>query len=103
MLQNVTFEHFRALLGSTCTLQLEDGSGLPATITAVEEKPQARLSKGHRQPFNVSLNSLHPSAFVDGLCAVELPETGRLEGIYVSRVPPLGRDASLAYYAICFN
>jgi hypothetical protein len=103
MLQNVTVEHFRALLGNPCSLQLDDGSQLPITITSIDEKPLARLSDNQRLPFSVSLNSLAPSTFVDGLCAIELPELGKLEDVFVSRVPPMGRDANLAYYCISFN
>ncbi|MBX8494594.1 DUF6916 family protein [Pseudomonas cichorii] len=103
MLQNITVEHFRPLLGSTCSLQLDDGSQLPIAISSIDEKPLARLSDNQRLPFSISLNSLEPSAFVDGLCALELPELGRLEEIFVSRVPPMGRDANLAYYCISFN
>ncbi|RMM08089.1 hypothetical protein ALQ84_101978 [Pseudomonas caricapapayae] len=54
-------------------------------------------------PFNVSLESLEPSAFVDGSCSVELPALGLLRDVFVSRVPALGRDESLAYYCISFN
>ncbi|GFM68520.1 hypothetical protein K5D34_13710 [Pseudomonas cichorii] len=103
MLQDITVEHFRTLLGSTCSLQLDDGSQLPIAISSIDEKPLARLSDNQRLPFSVSLNSLEPSAFVDGLCALDLPELGRLEEIFVSRVPPMGRDANLAYYCISFN
>ncbi|AHF69943.1 MULTISPECIES: DUF6916 family protein [Pseudomonas] len=103
MLQDITVEHFRTLLGSTCSLQLDDGSQLPIAISSIDEKPLARLSDNQRLPFSISLNSLEPSAFVDGLCALELPELGRLEEIFVSRVPPMGRDANLAYYCISFN
>lgn len=103
MLQNVTVEHFRGLLGSICSLQLSDGSLLPLAISSIDEKPQARLSDKQRLPFNVNLDSLEPSAFVNGLCAIELPELGKVEEVFVSRVPPLGRDENLAYYCISFN
>lgn len=103
MLQNVAVEHFRVLLGTRCILQLEDGTQLPIAISSIDEKPQARLSDNERLPFSVSLDSLEPSTFVDGLCAIEVPELGKLEGVFVSRVPPLGRDANLAYYCISFN
>ncbi|KPX15503.1 hypothetical protein ALQ08_104260 [Pseudomonas syringae pv. delphinii] len=54
-------------------------------------------------PFNVSLESLEPSAFIDGPCSVELPALGLLRDVFVSRVPPMGRDENLAYYCISFN
>ncbi|MBX8491846.1 hypothetical protein K5D51_20720 [Pseudomonas cichorii] len=103
MLQDITVEHFRPLLGSTCSLRLDDGSQLPIAISSIDEKPLARLSDNQRLPFSVSLNSLEPSTFIDGLCALELPELGKLEDVFVSRVPPLGRDENLAYYCISFN
>lgn len=103
MLQDITVEHFRALLGSTCSLQLDDGSQLPIAISSINEKPLARVSDSQRLPFSVGVNSLEPSAFVDGLCALELPELGTLESMFVSRVPPMGRDENLAYYCISFN
>ncbi|WP_295478696.1 hypothetical protein [uncultured Pseudomonas sp.] len=103
MLENVTAEHFRALVGSLGVLQLSDGSRLPITISAIEEKPQARLADKQRMPFNVSLDALEPSDFVDGLCTLQIPESAQLEALFVSRVPPLGRDPNLAYYHISFN
>ncbi|MFJ4143441.1 DUF6916 family protein [Pseudomonas sp. NPDC089734] len=103
MLQNVTVEHFRALQGNTCTLQLGDGSHLSIAISSVDEKPLSRLSDNERLPFSVTLNSLQPTDFVDGLCAIELPELGTLEDVFVSRIPPMGRNANLAYYCISFN
>ena len=103
MLQHVTAHHFRALKGSQCVLQLSDGSQLPIAMSAIDEKPLARLSDNQRLPFSVSLDSLAPSDFVDGLCSIDLPELGRLEEVFVSRVPPMGRDANLAYYCISFN
>lgn len=103
MLQDITVEHFRTLLGSTCSLRLSDGSQLPIAISSIDEKPLARLSGNQRLPFCVGLDSLEPSNFVDGLCALELPELGKLKDVFVSRVPPLGRDENLAYYCISFN
>ncbi|CAM3046649.1 hypothetical protein BZK31_09645 [Pseudomonas floridensis] len=103
MLNEVTVDDFRAVLGTVCTLQLRDGSQLPVNVSSVAEKPQARLAQDSRLPFNVSLSSLAPSGFVDGTCAFELPEVGLLQEVFVSRVPPMGRDESLAYYCISFN
>ena len=56
-----------------------------------------------RMPFSVELSSLQPTEFVDGLCAFELPELGRVDDIFVSRVPPMGRNPKLAYFHITFN
>lgn len=103
MLQDVTVEHFRTLLDERRVLQLSDGSHLPVQISSVTEKPQARAAEKHRMPFNVSLASLEPTPFVDGLCAMEIPELGLLQDMFVSRVPAMGRDENLAYYCISFN
>lgn len=103
MLEHVTGEHFRSLLEKTCTLYLSDGSPLPIVIDAVEDAPRSRLSENARMPFGVSLSTSQATDFVDGLCAIELPELGRMEGIFVSRSPVLGRDASRAYFYITFN
>ncbi|KTC33783.1 MAG: DUF6916 family protein [Pseudomonas sp.] len=103
MLQHVTGDHFRALLGAQCALHLEDGSLLPVVIESIQDKALARLSETSRLPFSVAVNALVPSDFIDGPCTIDLPELGRLEGVFVSRVPPLGRDANLAYYCISFN
>jgi hypothetical protein len=51
----------------------------------------------------VQLRSLQPTDFIDGLCALELPQLGRVEAIFVSREPPLGRDPALGYFNIIFN
>jgi len=40
---------------------------------------------------------------VDGLCSLDVPELGRLEGVFVSRIPPMGRDPTLGYFYIAFN
>ncbi|KTB69802.1 hypothetical protein [Pseudomonas syringae] len=103
MLQDITVEHFRVVVGTTCLLQLSDGSQLPVQVSSVAERPQARASQDQRLPFNVSLDSLQPSDFIDGPCAIELPETGLLQEVFVSRVPAMGRDNRLAYYCISFN
>ncbi|WP_057437453.1 DUF6916 family protein [Pseudomonas syringae group genomosp. 3] len=103
MLQEVTVEYFRNMLGSTCLLQLSDGGEVAVQVSSVAEKLQSRAAKDMRLPFNVSLESLEPSAFIDGPCSVELPALGLLRDVFVSRVPPMGRDENLAYYCISFN
>ncbi|MEE3927189.1 DUF6916 family protein [Pseudomonas viridiflava] len=103
MLHEVTVDNFRGMLGSVCTLQLSDGSQLPVCVSSVTEKPLARLAEDRRLPFNVSLSSLEPSEFIDGSCAVDVPEMGLLQHVFVSRVPAMGRDENLAYYCISFN
>lgn len=103
MLQQVSNEHFLALLNQPCPLHLPDGSQLPVQIDSVDSRPQARLPESPRLPFNVQLRSLQPTDFVDGLCALELPQLGRVEAIFVSREPALGRDPALGYFNIIFN
>ncbi len=103
MQQPVNGNHFRQLLGTPTLLHLEDGSELPVIIESVEDMPKARLSANSRMPFGVALSSPQSTAFVDGLCAIDLPGLGRTEGIFVSRAPALGRDASRAYFYISFN
>lgn len=103
MLQQLSNEHFQALVDQPCPLYLPDGSLLPVQIQAIQLRPHARLPNCPREPFNVMLRSLEPTAFVDGLCALELPQVGRVEAIFVSREPPLGRDPALGYFNIVFN
>ncbi|WP_223488635.1 DUF6916 family protein [Pseudomonas sp. A-RE-19] len=103
MLQQVQSQHFRVLLGKTGTLRLPDGSELPIHIDTLEETPRSQLPNSERVPFSVEFNSLQPTGFVDGLCALELPELGRVEDIFVSRVPAMGRDPQLGYFYIAFN
>lgn len=103
MLHQVSSEHFQPLLEQPCALHLPDGSQLPIRIEAIRLRPEARLPEISRVPFMVLLHSLQPTDFVDGLCGLELPQTGRLEGIFVSREPALGRDPALGYFNIVFN
>ncbi|NWA29538.1 hypothetical protein HX870_02995 [Pseudomonas gingeri] len=103
MLQQVSSEHFQALMKQHCPLHLPDGSLLPIEIEAIALRPQSRLPESSREPFTVVLRSLEPTAFVDGLCALELPQLGRVDAVFVSREPPLGRDPALGYFNIVFN
>lgn len=103
MLQSVNSQHFQALLGRVGTLHLPDDSALQIHIGELEEKPLAKMRYSERMPFCVELSSLEPTEFVDGLCALELPELGRVEGIFVSRVPAMGRNPALAYFHVTFN
>ncbi|MBV7498096.1 DUF6916 family protein [Pseudomonas sp. NPDC086112] len=103
MLQQVQSQHFQALLGKTGTLRLPDGSELPIHIDTLAETPRSQLPNSERMPFSVGFNSLQPTDFVDGLCVMELPELGRVKDIFVSRVPPMGRDPQLGYFYIAFN
>ncbi|HZX16038.1 MAG TPA: hypothetical protein VFF22_04100 [Pseudomonas sp.] len=103
MLQQVHSHHFQPLLGQISNLTLPDGSCLPVRIETLEETPRSKMPHSQRMPFNVALNSLQATAFVDGLCTLEVPELGRLEGLFVSRTPALGRDPALGYFYIAFN
>ncbi|MHC8347109.1 DUF6916 family protein [Pseudomonas sp. RT6P73] len=103
MLHQVQSQHFQALLGKTRVLRLPDGSELPIHIDTLEETPRSRMPNSERVPFSVEFNSLEPTAFVDGLCALELPELGPVEDIFVSRVPAMGRDPGVGYFYIAFN
>ncbi|NWA04982.1 DUF6916 family protein [Pseudomonas gingeri] len=103
MLQQVSNEHFQSLVNRPCPLHLPDGSLLSIQIESIQLRPQARLPENPRIPFNVALRSLGPTDFVDGLCALDLPQLGRLDAVFVSREPPLGRDPALGYFNIVFN
>lgn len=103
MLQQVHSRHFQPLLGQTGSLILPDGSCLPVRFETLEQTPRAKLPNTERMPFSVEFNSLESTDFVDGLCALQVPELGRLEGVFVSRIPPMGRDPTLGYFYIAFN
>ncbi|OCW21026.1 MULTISPECIES: hypothetical protein [unclassified Pseudomonas] len=103
MLQQVCNEHFQPLINQSCPLQLPDGRVLHVHIEAVDLRPQSRLPDNPRTPFNVTLRSLAPTDFVDGLCALALPQLGTVEAIFVSREPAMGRDPNLGYFNIVFN
>lgn len=103
MLDQITGDHFRQLLGTSKPLYLSDGSEIPVVIVSVVDKPNARMSATGRMPFGVELSSPAQTTFIDGPCAIELPELGRIEGIVVSRTPELGRDANHTYFDITVN
>ncbi|MDI1332879.1 hypothetical protein [Pseudomonas sp.] len=103
MLQQVQSQHFKTLLGKTGSLRLPDGSKLSIHIDTLEETPHSRMPNSERVPFSVEFNSLEPTAFVDGLCTLELPMLGQVQGIFVSRVPAMGRDPDMGYFYIAFN
>ncbi|MDI2593074.1 hypothetical protein NYP20_00740 [Pseudomonas sp. N3-W] len=103
MLEQVQDQHFQPLLGQTATLRLPDGSELPIHIDSLEQKPRSQMPNSERVPFGVGFNSLEPTDFVDGLCALELPGLGPVQDIFVSRVPAMGRDPAVGYFYIAFN
>ncbi|MEN2398102.1 DUF6916 family protein [Pseudomonas halotolerans] len=103
MLLQVHSHHFQALLGQTSSLTLPDGSTLPVRFETLEQAPRAKMPSAERMPFSVEFNSLQSTDFVDGLCGLEVPELGRLEGVFVSRIPPMGRDPTVGYFYIAFN
>ncbi|MEJ8863211.1 DUF6916 family protein [Pseudomonas jessenii] len=103
MLQAVQSHHFQTLLGQTVVLRLPDGSELPVQFEHLEDSPRARMRNSERMPFSVEFNSLVSTDFVDGLCTLQLPELGKVENIFVSRVPSMGRDPQRGYFYIAFN
>jgi hypothetical protein len=103
MLQAVQIQHVQALLDQQHTLYLPDGTALPIHIEYLDEVPAAKTRYSERMPFCLEFKSLVPTGFVDGLCALELPELGRVEDIFVSRVPAMRRDAQFGYFCISFN
>lgn len=103
MLDRLEAAHFAPLVGRSHTLELADGTRLPVRVDAVTSRPQARMPQAPREPFVVTLTALAPTAFTDGLCALELPALGRVEGVWINRVAALGRDPAGAYFQIVFN
>jgi hypothetical protein len=106
MLDRLEAAHFAPLIEQTRQLMLPDGSVLPVHVDDVRENPRARMphaASDQRMPFTVTLTALEPTAFIDGLCALDLPGFGRVEGIWVNRMAALGRDHDGAYFQIVFN
>lgn len=103
MLRSIDSQSFQVLLKRTTQLHLPDGQVLEVRVDSVVENPRGRIPENPRMPFSVALSSLAPSEFVHGLCAIELVDHGRLEGVFVSRVPALGRNPELAYLDVVFN
>jgi hypothetical protein len=106
MLEQVDASHFNPFIGKTCDLQLADGSILPVLIDCVTSKPLSRnpyAAEAQRLPFSVTLTATRATDFIEGSCSIELANFGRLDGVYVSRVAPLGRNPNGAYYEIVFN
>lgn len=103
MLRRVEHEHFQPLVGNLSQLYLPDGSALSVIIESSRLHPKSRLPESERMPFTVALRTLEPTLFVDGPCSIELPDLGRLDGMFVSREPAMGRDATLGYFNIAFN
>lgn len=103
MLSHVTAEDFRALLNKPLALYLPDGSTLTIQIRSIRQSPSACLPGNPRMAFSVTLNSLEPTDFVDGLCRLPLSDSVCLEQVFVSREPAMGRDDGRGYFSIVFN
>lgn len=103
MLDRLAAAHFTPLLAQPQRLTLPDGSTLPVRVDSVSEHPRSRMPDAQRTPFTVTLTALEPTTFTDGLCAIDLPELGRVKGIAVGRLAALGRDQAGAYFQINFN
>lgn len=105
MLDRIHADHFRPLQGTLSTLFLPDGTQLPVQVLAVTEYPRARRHDAgaeERMPFTVDLTALEPTRLLDGPCGVELPELGRVEGIWISRVAVPGTPPEIASFQIVF-
>jgi hypothetical protein len=106
MLHAIEATHFTSLEGQAREFETADGRRVVLRVDTVRLKPSTRIPGGDdtvRTPFTVSLTAVEPTAFVHGLCAVELPGLGRVENMMVSRQAALGRDPRLAYFQILFN
>jgi hypothetical protein len=106
MLHAIAAAHFTALEGQVREFETVDGHRIVLRVDGVKLKPATGFpgeDAGHRTPFTVNLTAVEPTAFVHGLCAVELPELGRVENMMVSRQAALARDPQLAYFQILFN
>ena len=106
MLDRLEAAHFIPLVEQPRQLMLPDGSALAVRVDSVRENAAARVpcaAADRRMPFTVTLTALEPTAFIDGLCAIDLPGLGQVEGIWVGRMAALGRDHTGAYFQIVFN
>ncbi|HWW04668.1 DUF6916 family protein [Collimonas sp.] len=106
MLELVDAAYFSPSTGKVCAMQLPDGSMLPVLVDSVNVKSQYRnpyAPEQQRLPFIVTLTAQQTTAFIEGPCAIDLEQRGRLEEVYVLRVAPLGRDPAGAYFQIVFS
>jgi len=106
MLELVDAAYFSPSTGKVCAMQLPDGGTLPVLVDSVSVKAHHRnpyAPEQQRLPFIVTLTAQQATGFIEGLCTIELEERGRLEGVYVIRVAPLGRDPAGAYFQIVFS
>ncbi len=106
MLDRIEASHFSPLTGQVFQLNTPDGGKLALMIDNVKTEPRARMPdapEAQRMPFSVSLTAQQATTFIDGLCSMELPALGLVKDIFVSRMAPLGRDPSGAYFQIIFN
>ena len=106
MLELVDAAYFNPSTGKVCALRLPDGSILPVLVDSVNVKAQYRnpyAPEQERLPFIVTLTAQQTTGFIEGPCAIDLEQRGRLEGVYVSRLAPLGRDPGGAYFQMVFS
>lgn len=106
ILELVDAAYFIPSTGQVCALQLPDGSMLPVLVDSVNVKAQYRnpyAPEQHRLPFIVTLSAQQATGFVEGPCAIDLVQRGRLDDVYVSRLAPLGRDPAGAYFQMVFS
>ncbi|HEY8026224.1 MAG TPA: hypothetical protein VIF60_16790 [Burkholderiaceae bacterium] len=106
MLDRIQASDFSHATGKICTLHLPDGVALPVLVDNVSVKEQYRnpyAKEGTRLPFIANLIAQQATEFLNGTCHFEFEDGSRIENIDVSRVAPLGRDPTFAYYQIIFN
>ncbi len=105
MLELVEASHFAQLQGRSHSFQTPDGNTLMLRVDSVTLKPKSQMpgNDNGRMPFTVNLCASEPTRFIEGLCAIELPDIGRVQNIMVSRQAALGRDPQHAYFQIMFN
>jgi hypothetical protein len=106
MLEHIDISDFAAVSGKISTLHLPDGSTLSVKIDNLTSKPQSRnpyAPDTQRIPFSVNMTAQQATDFIGGPCAIDIDPSVRIEGVYVSRVAPLGRDPAGAYFEVVFN
>ena len=106
MLDAVRAEYFSALIGQACRVEPESGQAFMLTVERVRMHPGARLPGDpaeKREPFSVLLAAAGETGWVEGVCAIELPDVGRLDKLQIARTVPQSADTSKAYYQIMFN
>jgi hypothetical protein len=106
MLNAVKADHFQALIGQPFEVMPEGCGSVCLTVESVRHHPATRFPDDPpdmREPFSVILTATKEVGLVDSLCTLTLPDLGKLDQVQVSRIAPLSRDPSKAYFQIIFN